>query len=469
MTDLCFTSARDLVRLIRAREVSAREVMIAHLERIAVINPKINAIVAKLDDDRCLALADEADARLARPSASLGAGADIGPLHGLPFAFKDLEDAVGFPNTKGSLIFKDFMPQADSVLVDRIRKAGVIPIGKTNVPEFAMGSHTYNKVYGTTRNPYDLSKSAGGSSGGAAAALAAGLLPLADGSDLGGSLRHPGNFNNIVGFRPSVGAVVSDPDALPIPNFSVKGPLARTVDDLSLLLEVISKVPWVPGVPGVPARVAWSIDLGGLPVDARVRQVLEAQRKTFEGMGCQVEDACPDFTDADDIFLTIRRYRAAHRYGDLLPRHRALIKAEAAEEIERGMLLSADDVARVMALHARLLQRADEFFANYDVLACAVNQVPPFDADLDWPKSIEGAAMETYTDWMTSAYRVSVLCGPAISMPAGFTREGLPVGIQLAGPRHSDRSLLELARAFEIVTQLSKNRPSLCSTAPGQS
>src|SRR5438093_746023 len=232
-SDLCFTSGRELARLVRARKLSAREVMKAHLARIARVNPRVNAIVAKLDDDRCLALADEADRQLAR-------GENVGPLHGLPWAFKDLEAAVGFPCTRGSPIFKDDMPQEDTVLVERLRQAGVVPIGKTNVPEFGMGSHTYNKVYGTTLNPYDLTKSAGGSSGGAAVALATGMLPLVDGSDLGGSLRNPGNFNNVVGFRPTVGLVPDAPNAMPFVGFAVKGPLARSVSDVAFLLSVMA-------------------------------------------------------------------------------------------------------------------------------------------------------------------------------------------------------------------------------------
>jgi amidase len=204
--DLCFTSAKDLVDLIRRRKVSAREIMAAHLERINRLNPTINAIVAKLDDSECLALAAAADAQAAK--------GELGPLHGLPIAFKDLQPAVGFPFTRGSTIYKDAMPTEDSVLVERLRKAGVVPIGKTNTPEFGMGSHTYNQVYGTTVNPFDHTKSAGGSSGGAGAALAAGMLPIADGSDLGGSLRNPGNFNNIVGMRPTVGLVPSAPNPL---------------------------------------------------------------------------------------------------------------------------------------------------------------------------------------------------------------------------------------------------------------
>jgi amidase len=232
-SDLCFTDARELARLVRERKLSARELMSAHLGQIARINPKINAIVAKLEDEKCLELADKVDQRQAR-------GENAGALHGLPIAIKDTEAAVGFPFTRGSPIFRNDMPAADSVVVERLRKAGALIIGKTNIPEFAMGSHTYNKVYGATLNPYDLTRSAGGSSGGAAAALAAGLIPMANGSDLGGSLRNPGNFNNIVGFRPSVGLVPIAPAPMPFGNLTVKGPLARSVADIAFLLTVLA-------------------------------------------------------------------------------------------------------------------------------------------------------------------------------------------------------------------------------------
>src|SRR5262245_6872485 len=285
-------SARELAQRMRTREISAREVMSAFLRQIERINPKINAIVAKLDDEKCLALAYEADRRLSHGDA-------VGTLHGLPFAFKDLDPAVGFPMTRGSPIFKDFMPAEDSVLVERLRNAGVIPIGKTNVSEFGMGSHTYNQVYGTTRNPYDLTKSAGGSSGGAGAALAGGFLPLASGSDLGGSLRNPANFNNIVGLRPTVGLVPSAPVALPFLGFSVKGPMARSVADTAFLLSAMAGAdshdpavyPCDPNVFAKPLdrdfrdlRLAWTLDLGGLPLDGRVRSILAAQRKTFSDL-----------------------------------------------------------------------------------------------------------------------------------------------------------------------------------------
>ena len=466
---LCFTSARDLAEQIRTRRVSAREVMTAFLFQIHRFNPQLNAIVALLDDQSCLALADEADRQLARKER-------CGPLHGLPIAFKDLEPAVGFPCTRGSPIFKDVMPAEDSVIVERLRRAGAIPIGKTNVPEFGMGSHTYNTVYGTTLNPYDRSKTAGGSSGGAAAAIASGMLPLADGSDLGGSLRNPANFNNIVALRPSVGLVPNAPAQLPLVGVSVKGPMARSVADVAFMLSVMAgpdardpvsypidaqrfATPLVRDHSGV--RIAWSLDLNGLPLDRRVRAVLEQQRHTFEGLGCIVQDACPDFGDADDVFLTLRKWASWNTHGALLAKHRAQIKPEAIWDIESGANLSGADVADAIIRHGELLERIRRFQEKYDFLVCAVSQVPPFDASLDWPKSIEGVTMDNYVSWMKSAYWISATRRPAISVPAGFTDEGLPVGIQIVGRDRDDFSVLQIAHAFEQATGFGKRRPPL--------
>ena len=434
---------KDLARLIRARQVSAREVMAAHLDRIHELNPTLNAIVAKLDDERCLALADDADRALAR-------GEEVGPLHGLPWAFKDVEDAVGFPATLGSPIFKDRMPSQDSALVALLRRAGVVPIGKTNVPEFGMGSHTYNHVYGTTRNPADTTKSAGGSSGGAGAALAAGMLPLADGSDLGGSLRNPANFNGVVALRPTSGIarVLTDETWL---GLNVKGPMARSVTDVAFLLDVMigEREPWPieRDVKGV--RVAWCPDLGGLPLDRRVREVLERRRQTFIDLGCVVEDVCPDLIDADGIFLTIRRRRSFANLGGLLGAHRHEMKREAVEEIELGARVTDADVADAAARHQKLLARVAGFFTTYDFLICAVNQVPPFDASLDWPHEIEGVTMEHYAAWMKSAYWISTTLCPAASVPAGRTPDGLSVGLQIVGRRGDDRGVLQMAYAVE--------------------
>jgi amidase len=459
--DLCFMTAKDLANLIRTKKVSAREVMAAHLERIKRVNPKINAIVSKLDDQQCLALADAADQRLAKRE-------QLGLLHGLPIAFKDLQPAVGFPFTRGSTIYKDAMPTEDSVLVERLRKAGAIPIGKTNTPEFGMGSHTYNKVFGTTVNPFDHTKSAGGSSGGAGAALASGMLPIADGSDMGGSLRNPGNFNNIVGMRPTVGLVPSAPNPLPLLGFGVNGPMARTVEDTALLLSVMAGPDTRdPGCcPSDPAvfrgtlnrsfrgtRVAWCPDLGGLPLDPSVRAVLAAQRKTFETLGCIVEGADPGLSG------TIRGFRSATVYGPLLSQFRNQLKPEAVEEIERGLALKSSDVAQAMVQHGQLLERMRRFQEKYEFILCAVNQVPPFDATLDWPKTIDGVKMEHYVAWMKSAYWITTTFRPALSVPAGFTATGLPVGLQIVGRHRADFALLQVAHAFEQETRFGNRRP----------
>jgi amidase len=473
--ELCFAEARTLARLMHDGTVSARDVMAAHLRQIERVNPRVNAIVAKLPDEQCLALARAADEHRA-------AGDPLGPLHGLPIAFKDLQPAVGFPWTRGSTIFAQTFPAEDSVLVDRLRRAGAIPIGKTNVPEFGMGSHTYNRVYGTTRNPYDLTKSAGGSSGGAGAALATGMLPIADGSDLGGSLRNPANFNNIVALRPTIGLVPTAPDSLPLLGLSVNGPMARSVADLAFLLSVMAgpdaRDPRCE--PSEPARfaadlsrdfrgvrVTWCPDLGGLPLDRAVREVLESARTAFETLGCVVEEASPDLREADDIFLTTRRWRAWAVHGGLLARHRDEMKPEAVAEIEAGGRVTSAELAGALLGHGPLLERTRRFQERYEFVLCAVNQVPPFDADVAWPRAVEGVAMEHYVEWMRSAYWISVTGCPAASVPAGFTPTGLPVGIQIVGRHRDDFGVLQLARAFEQATGFGQRHPAIALSAPG--
>lgn len=454
--------------MLRAREVSAREVMQAFLAQIARHNPVLNAIVAKLPDEACLELADAADRSLP--------GRVVGPLHGLPIAFKDHEPAAGFPWTNGSRIFRGRMATDDSVLVERLRRAGVLPIGKTNISEFTMGSQTYNDVYGTTLNPWDTTKTAGGSSGGAAAAVAAGMLPFADGSDLGGSLRNPASFNGLVALRPTVGLVPNAPVAFPLIEFLAKGVIARTVDDVAFALSCVTgpdeRDPrtW-PSDPSVfrqfaphsvmGRRVAWCPDLGGLLLDPRVRAVLEPHRRTFEaicGAGC-VADAAPDLRDADDVFLTLRTWMSAQTLGPLLDQHRELMKPEAIWQIEQGRRVTADGLAHAMQAHGRLLDRMREFFDRYEFIACATTQVPPFDAGLTWPREIEGVGMEHYVAWMRSAYWVSTLLGPAISVPAGFTHDGLPVGLQIVAAPRRDLAVLQLARAFEERSGVGQPRP----------
>jgi amidase len=465
---ICYLSLRDLAHLIRTRKLSAREVMAAHLAQIRLWNPRLNAIVAKLDDDTCLLLADAADARAAR-------GEPLGALHGLPWAFKDLDAAVGFPWTRGSPIFRNDRPMADSVLVERLRQAGVVPIGKTNTPEFGMGSQTYNDVYGTTVNPYDLTKTAGGSSGGAASSVASGMLPGADGSDLGGSLRNPANFNNVVGFRPTVGLVPTAPSTLPFFGFAVKGPIARSVSDIAYVLAAMAGPdPRDPdcasSTPSVFAgnlersfkgvRVAWCPDLGGLPLDHRVRSVLESQRHTFEALGCIVEEAHPDLASAEEVFLTMRAFRSWTNLGPLLGKHRTEFKPEAIQEIEDGARLSTSQLSAAMVRHGQLVEKMRVFQDTYPFVLSAVNQVPPFDASLHWPTEIEGVAMDHYIAWMKSAYWITTTFHPAISVPAGFTPEGLPVGVQIVGRHHDDLGVLQMAFAFEKATGIGKRRPS---------
>jgi amidase len=467
--ELCFTTATDLARAIRERALSAREVMEAHLARIERVNPAINAIVTQIPAEEALALADAADRVVA-------GGGRLGPLHGLPIAHKDLEDTKGIRTTYGSPIYAEHVPSQDTLLVQRLKAAGALTIGKTNVPEFGAGSHSFNPVFGVTRNPYDLTKTAGGSSGGAGAALAAGLLPIADGGDMGGSLRNPGNFNNVVGFRVSAGRVPSWPSSMAWDSLSVKGPMARTVQDTALLLSAMAgpdrRVPLSIEQPGelfdaplerdfAGVRVAWSPDLGALPLDRQVRAVLEGQRQTFSDLGCIVEEAAPDLTGANDIFQTLRAWSFAAGHAEHLRHHRHLLKETIVWNAEKGRTLNGADIAEAQIKRTALFQRFHDFMERHEFLLCAVNQVPPFPVEVEYPTEIEGVPMETYIDWMKSAYYVTVTGHPAISVPCGFTEEGLPVGIQIVGRYHDDFGVLQLAHAFEQATEVWKRRPTV--------
>ncbi|QKG21463.1 amidase [Actinomadura verrucosospora] len=467
--EICFSSARDLARRIRARELSAREVVRAHLDRIERTNPHVNAIVT-LAAERALDEARAADERLA-------SGAEPGPLHGLPIAHKDTHATAGIRTTSGSPIFADHVPDADELVVERMRAAGAITVGKTNVPEFAAGSHTFNPLFGLTRNPYDPARSAGGSSGGAAAALACGMHPLADGSDMGGSLRNPASFCNVVGFRPSPGRVPSWPVPAGWATMGVQGPMARSVADAALLLSVLAgpdprspialetpgsafDVPLERDMPGV--RLAWSPDFGGtVPVDPAVTAVLEPAVKVFTGLGCVVEEACPDLTGADEVFRTLRAWHWDIALGPLLDERRADLKASLARNIEEGRALTAADVGRAEVLHTALFHRVRAFFERYDALLVPVSQVPPFDADLEYPHEVAGHAMPDYLEWMRSCFLVSATGSPALSVPAGFTSGGLPVGLQIVGPHHADLAVLRIGHAFEQATGHARRRPPL--------
>ena len=455
------STAREMVAAIRAREISARELLELHLTRIAERNPELNAVVS-LDEERARAGAARADEQTARGEA-------LGPLHGLPFAFKDTHDVAGWRTTYGSPLFADHVPDADDLIVQRIREAGVVTIGKTNVPEFAAGSHTFNTVFGTTRNPVDPTRSAGGSSGGAACALRAGMVPLADGSDMGGSLRNPASFCGVVGLRPSLGRVPSWPTDNLWETTSTSGPLARNVDDLALLLSVIAgpddrvptaladagadfAIPPEVGVDGL--SVALSPDLGGLfDVDTEVRRVVEEAGASLAAAGAHVDEAHPDLSEADDTFRTLRAWLFWTGLGDLLEAHRDSFKQSLADNIRAGRGLTGADVARGYAQRTLLAERMRQFFQRYDVLVLPTSQVPPFPADQEFPHDINGVPMATYLDWMRSAYVITVTGCPAISVPAGRTPDGLPVGVQIVAPFGQDARLLGVARAFEQLRQ----------------
>jgi amidase len=451
------SAARAMAAAIRAREISARELLELHLARIAERNPGLNAIVS-LDEERARAGAAAADEASARGDAR-------GPLHGLPFAFKDTHDVAGWRTTYGSPLFADHVPDADELVVERIRGAGAVTIGKTNVPEFGAGSHTFNTVFGTTRNPVDPSRSAGGSSGGAACALRAGMVPLADGSDMGGSLRNPASFCGVVGLRPSLGRVPAWPDTNFWETTSTSGPLARNVDDLALLLSVLAgpddRVPTALGDPGasfdsppeVPLdglRVALSPDLGGLlEVDTEVRRVVGEAGLAIAAAGARVEPAQPDLAEADDTFRTLRAWVFQAGFGELLAAHPDSFKRSLADNIRAGAVLTGADVARAYEQRTALSERMRLFFLSYDVLVLPTSQVPPFPADQEYPLAINGRPMATYLDWMRSAYVITVTGCPAISVPAGQTADGLPVGVQIVAPFGHDARLLGIARAFE--------------------
>jgi amidase len=466
--DLCFLPATELAAQMRSRSLSATEVMIAHLDRIDRVNPKVNAIVTFLPE-QALAGAQNADAALAR-------GESLGPLHGLPIAHKDLQLTCGIRTTFGSPIYRDFVPQRSSLLVERLQGAGAITIGKTNTPEFGAGSQTYNEVFGETRNPYDLGKTCGGGSGGAAVALASGLLPIADGTDVGGSLRNPAAFCNVVGFRPSPGRVPDYPSMMAWWNLSVVGPMARTVGDVALMLSAIAgpdrRVPI--SIPESGAhfagplqrdftgmRVAWSADLGGLPIDPRIAAIHGAQRDIFATLGCTLDDATPDFSDADAIFKGWRAWRTEASYGALIMEHGDLVKETIRNEAREGAQLTGPQLARLEMARTALYERVCTFLDTYAFLICPVTQVPPFAIQQRYLTEINGEPLASYIDWMRSCYFISVLGLPAISVPCGFTADGLPVGIQIVGRPRDDWGVLQLAHAFEQATGHWQRRPPL--------
>jgi amidase len=463
---LVFTPARQLVGRLQSRDLSAVEVMRAFLAQIERVNPHVNAIVTLRSANELLAEAAWADRRLA-------VGERPGALHGLPIAIKDLSLTRGLRTTFGSLVYRDFVPSTDELYVERMRRAGAIVIGKTNTPEFGAGSQTFNAVFGPTRNPYDLTKTCGGSSGGAAVALACGMVPLADGTDLGGSLRNPASFCNVVGFRPSPGRVPRL-NARAGDTLGVHGPMARTVDDLKLLLSVMAgpdtRDPQSLPEPGdafdaplerdfARVRIGWSERLGRYPVEREVTAVCNGARPALASLGCEIVDAEPDVNGVDELFQTRRAEGFAAAYGRDLARHRALLKDTVVWNVEKGLALTAADRARAATLEQAFAARVAAFFEAHEFLVLPTVQVLPFAVETEWPRVIAGVAMETYIDWMASCYAVSCMGLPAISVPCGFSVGGLPVGLQIVGRRGRDLDVLQLARAFEQAMGHPRRRP----------
>ena len=465
---VCFMSTVEMARLIRAKKLSAREALAEHLKQIERVNPKVNAIVT-LVPEMAAAAAAKADEMQARKET-------LGPLHGLPVAHKDLLETSGIRTTFGSPLYKDNIPTVDDIVVERIRRAGAITIGKTNTPEFGSGSQTFNKVFGATHNPYDLTKTCGGSSGGAAVALACGMTPVATGSDTGGSLRNPAAFCNVVGFRPSIGRVPNPNAAFAWSTLSTSGCLGRSVADLALALSTIagpdSRAPLSINESGERfarpldrsfkgVRVAWFKDLGGVPFDPRVRAVVDAHRKTFESLGCIVEQAEPDFSLAEIAFRVLRAWNSANVYGSRLREHPEAFKDTLAGEIEEGLRLTGMDLARAETAHGQLWRRFQAFLEEYEYFVLPTTQLPAFDVDTPYPTEIASVKFDNYIDWMKSCWYISATGNPAASVPGGFTPEGLPVGVQIVGRNKEDVSVLQMAHAFEQATGFGKKRPAI--------
>jgi amidase len=463
-------SATQLSQLIQLKKISVRQLIRAHLDQIERLNPTLNAIVT-LTAESAMAEALIADKKIQE-------NANVGLLHGLPVAHKDLLLTRGVRTTFGSLAFKDFVPDVDSLPVERLKKAGAISLGKTNTPEFGAGSQTFNAVFGPTLNPYDLSKTCGGSSGGSAVALASGMVALADGTDFGGSLRNPASFCNVVGIRPSPGRVPSWPESLGWYSLTVAGPMARSVQDLALAMAAMSgpddRSPISLEAPGdiflqpleksfKNCKIAFSANLGGLPVEPEVASVIESSRVIFQEIGCQVENDEPNIADADEIFLLWRAWRAELRVTPLLDKYRRQLKDTVIWNAEQGLRITGPQLVRAEAKRTELYHRLREFFKKYDFLVLPTSQVAPFSIDQEFPPEINGIKMNTYIEWQKSAYLISTLGNPAISVPAGFTNSGLPIGIQIVGRHRDDFGILQLAHAFEKKTFFANRKPPICN------
>ena len=465
--DITELSATALSAAIRTREVSCRDVMGSTLARIAAVNPIHNALVSLRDGDELLHEADARDAELTR-------GAPRGWMHGMPQAIKDMALTKGLRSTLGSPLMGDFIPPEDGLMVQRMKAAGCIVIGKSNTPEFGVGSHTFNEVFGVTRNAFDVSKSAGGSSGGAAVALATRMLPVADGSDFMGSLRNPAGWNNVFGMRPSQGRVPMFPAVdVWVAQLGTEGPMGRTVEDVARLLDVQAgpdaRVPLslathasfaegLAGIDGSRATIGWLGDLQGyLPIEPGILDVCEQALQRLQGIGCAVEPVTLGHPPEAvwQAWLVWRRWLLAARIAPFLvnPANRALIKPEALWEHDQAAALTGAQVLQASAQRSAFYQHVLTLFERFDVLALPSAQVWPFDAGLRWPAQINGRAMDTYHRWMEVVIYATFAGLPCISVPAGFGASGLPIGLQLIGKPQGDLAVLRLAQAYERVAQ----------------
>lgn len=467
MNEIQQLTAVQLTHKIRVRELSAREALASHIEAIERVNAAINAVVTT-DFERAEQLAAAADEATARSEAT-------GILHGLPMTHKDTFNTSGLRTTQGSLSLEHNIPTHDDLQIARLKAAGVIRTGKTNVPEFGAGSHTFNEVFGTTTNPYATDRSAGGSSGGVAASIAARIQPLGDGSDMGGSLRIPASFCNVIGFRPSYGVIPLEAPANAYSWLARSGPMARTVADIALFMQASagdSQLPTPntlsasdfgnlkPDLQGV--RIGYSFDFGmGVPVEAEVVEVLKGQLSVFEAAGAILEEATIDFTGADEVFGNVRAFDFATNLGPLVKAKGELIKPEVIWNVKKGWELDGEAMISTVAARTRVERAVQAFYAKYDVFLSPAAQVLPFDASWRWPRTIVDSSAETYLDWMRSACLLSAASLPVIAMPAGFTVSGLPVGWQMAANHYQDAALLNWAAGYEQLTNFAKTAPQL--------
>ena len=466
--DLCWMSATDLAAAVRVGEVSPVEVTAAVLDRIARVNPAINAYVT-VAAESALAQAREAESAVMR-------GEPLGPLHGVPVSFKDLTDTAGIRTTYGSRAFEHHVPKEDAAVVERARRAGAVLIGKTNTPEFGCKGVTDNRVFGVTRNPWNLERIPGGSSGGAAAALAAGLAPLAEGSDLAGSIRVPAACCGVVGLKPSLGRVARYPVKNGWTSFSVVGPMARTVRDAALLLSVLAgpddrdplSLPdagrdFAHAAHGAIAglRVAWSPDLGYAPVEPEIRTICAAAARRFEALGGTVDEAQPAFDDVEPLFMDLVAPMRAASFGEMLPQWRAQMDPILVQRIERSQPMDAQSFERAQQRRTQLWLTVQRFFERYDVLVTPVTAVAPFSIDVQYPTRIAGRDVTSPVAWFPFTFPFAITGQPAISIPCGWTAEGLPVGLQVVGGRHADATVLRVAAAFEAAHPWTDRRPAL--------